>query len=192
VILLVVIWTAWLLHLDTGMLEWGFSAAALKDGRGENLFLHMFAHANLMHIGFNSVVLFSLSGPLLTWMGGFPASWIRYFVFFLLSGLGGAALFLALNPAGNVPMIGASGAISGLIGLAARLSDEHRGLVPLFSAEMGRRIWHFAKANLWLVLIFAIPVLLGLGGGRIAWEAHLGGFLVGIIGARLFLADPHG
>ena len=71
-------------------------------------------------------------------------------------------------------MIGASGAISGLIGLAARLSDEHRGLVPLLSTEMGRRIWHFAKANLWLVLLFAIPVVLGVGGGGIAWESASG------------------
>ena len=188
-ILLAAIWAAWLAHLPGGMLDWGLSAAALESGHGENLLLHMFAHANLMHIGFNSVVLFSLAGPLLTWMGAFPAGWLRFFAFYALAGLGGAGLFLAFNPAGNVPMIGASGAISGLIGLAARLSDEHQGLVPLFSAEMGRRIWHFAKANAWLVLLFAVPVVLGLSGGGIAWEAHLGGFLVGIAGARLFLAD---
>ena len=191
-ILLVLIWAAWLWHLPGGMLDWGLSAYALANGYDRNILLHMFAHANLLHIAFNSIVLFSLSGPLMTWMGEFPASWLRYFTHYFIAGLGGGALFLALNPQGMVPMIGASGAISGLIGLAARLSAERDGLVPLFSAEMGRRIWQFAKANLWLVLLFAIPMLLGLTGGGIAWEAHLGGFLVGLLGARLFLADPDG
>lgn len=89
-------------------------------------------------------------------------------------------------------MVGASGAISGLIGLAARLSSEHRGLVPLVSAEMGRRVRQFVGMNIWLVAIVAVPVLITGGSGGIAWEAHLGGFLVGLMGARLFLGKPHG
>ena len=101
-VVLAVIWAAYLLHLPGGMLGWGLSAAALENGHSENLVLHMFAHANLMHIGFNSVVLFSISGPLLTWMGQAPGSWLRYFVFYFAAGLGGAALFLALHPAGIV------------------------------------------------------------------------------------------
>ncbi len=189
VILLAAMWAAYLVHLPGGMLDWGLSAAALEQGRPETLVLHMFAHAGLMHIGFNSVVLFSLAGPLATWMGACPASWLRFFAFFGLAGLSGAALYLALHPAGIIPMVGASGAVSGLIGLAARLSNEHGGLVPLASAEMGRRIWHFVKANLWLVLLFAILVALAGGGGGIAWEAHLGGFLFGLVAARLFLVD---
>lgn len=187
-ILLAAIWAAWLYQLTRGgMLEWGLSAAALAGGRTETIATHMFAHAGLMHIGFNSVVLFSLAGPLVARMGSFPASWVRFFVFYALAGLAGAALFVALNPQGTVPMVGASGAISGLIGLVARLSGEHRGLVPLLSGEMARRVWDFTKANLWLVALFAIPVLLLGGSGGIAWEAHLGGFLAGLLGARAFL-----
>ena len=189
-VVLTAIWAAWLLHLPQGsMASWGVSAAALAAGRLETLATHMFAHAGLLHIGFNSVVLFGLAGPLVTWMGPAPGSWLRFFAFYALAGLAGAALYLAVNPAGTIPVVGASGAISGLIGLVSRLSDEHGGLVPLFSSEMGRRIWHFVRANLWLVLLFSVPILLLGAGGGIAWEAHLGGFIAGLLGARLFLVD---
>lgn len=191
-ILLLAIWAAWLLHLPGGMRAWGLSAAALIEGRSDTIFLHMFAHAGLVHIGFNSVVLFGLSGPLLTWMGRFPMSWLRYFLFYLMAGLAGALLYVLVNPNSAVPMVGASGAISGLIGLAARLSEEHDGMVPLFSREMGRRLWNFIKANLWLVLLFGLFAFLGGGTGGIAWEAHLGGFLAGLVSARLVLVDMRG
>ncbi len=188
-ILLAAIWAAWLWHLPGGMVQWGLSAATLAAGRFDTIALHMFAHAGLVHIGFNSVVLFGLAGPLVTYMGAPPASWLRFYLFYAIAGLAGAALYLAMHPAGNVPMVGASGAISGLIGLVSRLSDRNGGLVPLFSSEMGRRVWHFARANLWLVLLFAGAMFLLGGGGGIAWEAHLGGFLVGLLGARLVLVD---
>ncbi len=188
-ILLAAIWGAYLLHLPGGMLEWGLSGAALAGERYETIGLHMFAHAGLMHIGFNSIVLFSLAGPLITWMGRFPASWLRFFTFYFIAGLAGAALFVALHPESAVPMVGASGAISGLIGLASRLSGEREGLIPLLSAEMARRIWAFAKANFWIVLLFAVLMLIAGGGGGIAWEAHLGGFLLGLLGARAVLVE---
>ena len=191
-ILLALIWAAWLWHLPGGMLDWGLSAAALQAGHTETVALHMFAHAGLVHIGFNSVVLFSLAGPLVTWMGAFPASWMRFFAFYALAGLGGAGLYLSVNPESSIPMVGASGAISGLIGLAARLSGEEERLIPFFSAAMAQRAWYFARANLWIVLIFAVPVVLLGGGGGIAWESHLGGFIVGILGARAFLVDARG
>ena len=188
-IVLGAIWAAWLYHLPAGMLDWGLSAAALEQGRYGTIALHMFAHAGLLHIAFNSIVLFSLSGPLLTWMGQAPASWVRYFLFYVLAGLAGAAFYLALHPSGAVPMVGASGAISGFIGLASRLSGEHRGLVPLVSAEMGRRIWRFVRANLWLIALITVPILLAGGTGGIAWEAHLGGFLLGLVAAPAFLVS---
>lgn len=191
-ILLAAIWAAWLWHLPGGMLDWGLSGAALAAGQYQNIALHMFAHAGLMHIGFNSVVLFSLAGPLFTRMGMYPASWLRFYTFYFLSGLAGAGLYLALHPAGTIPMVGASGAISGLIGLVARLSSEHDGLVPLFSAELGRRVWGFVKANLILILLITVPIALMGGAGGIAWEAHLGGFLVGLLCAKLFVVRRRG
>ena len=68
-ILIAAIWAAWLTHSAAEMRDWGLSAAALAAGRYDTIILHMFAHGGLMHIGFNSVVLLSLAGPLMTWMG---------------------------------------------------------------------------------------------------------------------------
>lgn len=188
-ILLAAIWAAWLWHLGEGQLAWGVSSAAIAAGEYRNLVLHMFAHAGLLHIGFNSAVLFSLAGLLLSWMGSFPGSWLRFFVFYFVAGLAGAGLFLLLNPNSAIPMVGASGAISGLIGLASRLDSASAALLPLWSRAMGQRVWGFAKANLVLILLITVPILLLGGSGGIAWEAHLGGFLAGLLGARWVLVS---
>lgn len=186
-VLLALIWAAYLWHLPQGMLDWGLSARALAEGRYDTIVLHMFAHGGWLHIVFNSLVLFSLAAPVLTYMGHGAASYARFYAFYFLSGLAGAAVFLAFNPNGSIPMVGASGAISGLIGLAARLNSDGTGVVPLASAQLRRKIWSFVKANLILIALITVPILLAGGSGGIAWEAHLGGFLVGLLGARLFV-----
>lgn len=186
-IILAIIWPVWLLHFPHGMLDWGLSATSLAEGRYETIVLHMFAHGGLVHIGMNSAVLFSLGGLMLTYMGPAPSSWLRWFAFYFLSGFAGAGMFVVLNPGGGVPMVGASGAISGLIGMASRLRRDGQGLMPLASSELRLRIWDFVKANLFLIVLITVPIFLLGGEGGIAWEAHLGGFLVGIFCARFFI-----
>lgn len=191
-VLLALCWAAWLWHLPTGgdMREWGVSAAALEQGRFGTIVLHMFAHASLLHIGMNSAVLLGFAGPLVWVMGGWPRGAPRFLAFYLLAGLAGAALYVGLNPQGDIPAVGASGAISGMIGLGARL-DQGR-LLPLASAELWRRVWDFVKANLILIVLFAIPFLLGGSGMLIAWEGHLGGFAFGLLAASLFVGHEYG
>ena len=186
-ILLGAIWAAFLLKFNTGMIDWAISMPILSAGRYETLVLHMFAHAGLLHIAFNSYVLFILAGPIASRMGHPPLAWLRFFGFYALAGLAGAAVYLVLNQNSDVPMLGASGAISGLIGIASRLSDRQSQLIPIFSREMAQRIWSFAKANVLLILLITVPIMLAGGSGGIAWEAHLGGFAAGIFGARLFI-----
>lgn len=173
------------------MREWGISAAALAQGRYDTLWLHMFAHAGLLHIGMNSAVLLGFAGPLVWAMGGGTQGSLRFFVFYLLSGLAGAALYVGLNPSGDIPAVGASGAISGMIGYVARIGNKGQ-LLPLFSSELWRRVWSFAKSNLILIVIFAIPFVFGGSGMLIAWEGHLGGFAFGLLAAGLFRGNPHG
>lgn len=191
-VLLALCWGAWLWHLPSGgdMREWGISAAALEQGRYDTLVLHLFAHANLLHIGMNSAVLLGFSGPLVWVMGGWPKGAPRFLAFYLLAGLAGAVLYVGLNPGGEIPAVGASGAISGLIGVGARL-DRGR-LLPLGSRELWRRIWDFVKANLILMALFAIPFFLGGSGMLIAWEGHLGGLLFGLLAAGPFAGRSNG
>lgn len=173
------------------MREWGVSAQALADGHWNTLVLHMFAHANLLHIGMNSAVLAGFAPLLVLAMGG-PGTGgaLRFFIFYLLAGLAGALLYIVLNPDGMIPAVGASGAISGMIGFMSRL-DGHGGMLPLLSRALGRRIWEFVKANLILIAIFALPFFLGGTGMLIAWEGHLGGFLFGLLAAGPFGRSRH-
>ena len=195
-ILLALIWAAWLWHLPDGgdMREWGISAAALAQGRWDTLALYMFAHAGLLHIGMNSAVLAGFAPILVLAMkgrGSMASGGLRFFAFYLLAGLAGGLLYVAINPDGIVPAVGASGAISGMIGFVSRL-DGRGGMLPLLSGALGRRIWDFVKANVILIVLFAIPFFLGGTGMLIAWEGHLGGFLFGLACAGWFLPRRDG
>jgi membrane associated rhomboid family serine protease len=130
---------------------------------------HAFLHGGIMHLAFNAVVLLAL--------GKFVASRIgaarTLLVLFLAAVAGGLAF--GLLSSGNSPMIGASGAVFGLIGVwqawdfgARRAAGET--VRPVIVAIMG------------LVLINVVFFVL-LGGG-LAWQAHLGGWLVGFALAR--------
>ena len=125
---------------------------------------YAFLHGGILHLAINSVVLLSL--------GKFAASRIgaaRTLLLLLLSAVGGGLAFGVLSQSAG-PMIGASGAVFGLIGLWQGWDyrmRKHAGLSlrPVVTAILG-----LAAANLVLFVIFS---------GGLAWEAHLGGWLVG-------------
>lgn len=193
-LLVALCWIAWLMHMPGGdMREWGISAAALAQGRYETIGLHMFAHAGLFHIAMNSLVLLGFAGPIVWVMGGqnYLGGSLRFLLFYLISGLAGGALYVALNPGGNIPAVGASGAISGMIGFVSRIQPGGE-LLPVFSRALGLRVWDFVKANLFIIALFGIPFLLGGSGVLIAWEGHLGGFLFGLLAAGLFTSHAKG
>lgn len=167
-----------------GPQAWGLSGQALRDGDWTTLVSHMFAHAGVAHLLMNTSALLALSPIVLTRLGAGPASWLRYATLFLSAGWAGAALFLALNPYGAVPMVGASGAICGFWGAAARV-DFNGGIVPLRSRQVWNNVKTFAKTNLILFLVLFVLVRVSGGVGGLAWEAHLGGFLFGLFAMPL-------
>jgi membrane associated rhomboid family serine protease len=157
-------------------------------------------HADITHIGFNAV-----------WLAAFGSAVARRFgtqrilLFFALSAVGGALAHLVSHIGDPQPMIGASGAISGTMGAAARFAFQRNGPLdswradrdgaygiaapPLFVALRNPRVLGFVGA--W----FALNLLFGLGAWSIigedqsvAWEAHVGGFLTGLLLFPLF--DP--
>lgn len=166
-----------------GLEAWGLSATALADGRWSLLGTHMFAHAGFAHLLGNSGALLALSTPVMARFRGArsPAAWLRYAVLFGLSGLCGAVLFLAIHPTSDTPMVGASGAICGLWGATARIGLDGR-FIPILSRNVWREVKAFARMNLVLFLILFVYARLMHGGvGGLAWEAHLGGFLFGLL-----------
>lgn len=165
-------------------------------------FTYAFLHADLMHIGLNLAWLIPFGTALARRFG----AW-RYTVFMLVMAAAGAMAYLISNPGATSPMIGASAAISGAMAAAMRFvlqpggplvrwregvgnGDAYR--VPAASLAMTLRDTRFL---LFLAVWVGLNMLIGLGtvsfgaeGQEIAWQAHIGGFLAGLL---LFTAfDP--
>ncbi|HEX3666695.1 MAG TPA: rhomboid family intramembrane serine protease [Rhizomicrobium sp.] len=152
---------------------------------------YMFLHGSWTHVIVNCVWLLAF-GPVVARRFGSPL----LVVFFLLCGAGGAAAHLALNWADANPLIGASAGISGLMAAAFRmLPVETRAapntLAPILSTRI--IVWTL----LWVGVNF-VAGKMGLGTGGtgdvVAWQAHLGGYAVGLILALPFdmIARPRG
>ncbi len=169
-----------------GMTQWGLSASALSQGRFETILLHMFAHGGAMHLVMNMTVLAGVGPTLTSRLGRYPLNWLRFLLLFFLSGLAGAALYLALHPMGTVPMVGASGALYGLVGLTIRTSADGGSLVAVKSRRIRRIGWDLVKENAFLFALLALIAWTTGTAAGLAWEAHLGGFLFGLfIGPKL-------
>ncbi len=117
---------------------------------------------------------------------------LHFLLFYLCAGIAGAALTLALDPQSPVPMIGASGAISGVLG-AYLLWYPRAGILTLFTLGF---IFRRIRVPAWIFIgLWFLGQLVGfaIGGGGIAWGAHLGGFLFGLLWALVmgrFRATP--
>lgn len=195
-IMAVAAWQVWRMLQGDGNLgiDWGgLSAAALAAGRWWTPFTSMFMHAGLAHLIFNLIALAQL-GPIVALRFGRDGRALgTYLVFYLLCGLVGDAVYLAIHPTSAVPMIGASGAIFGLWGASARLGPNG-SLVPVFSRQVWKQTQGAIVSNLVIMAIVLLPALMSgqPSYGGIAWEAHLGGYLAGLllIGLPMFKARP--
>lgn len=157
---------------------------------------HQLVHGDLTHLLINSAWLLVFGSAVARRIGAF-----RFFPFAALCGIAGALTFMFVRWGETVPMVGASGAISGLMGAGFRLllptidnGDFHEmreapRAVPMASlGECFRsRRMLFAIAAFGIVnfvIAVAAPVLTDAAG--IAWEAHLGGFAAGLLLLGLF------
>jgi membrane associated rhomboid family serine protease len=145
----------------------------------------MFLHANLLHIAGNMLYLF-IFGPAVEERLGH----LRYFAFYLVAGVVAGLATVAMDPASQVAVIGASGAIAGVLGAylvlfpAARITT----ILPIFIFIQFVQI----PAIFYLLLWFAIQLYSGLESGAtgpviggVAWWAHVGGFLFGVLAGPL-------
>ena len=153
-------------------------------------FTHMFLHGGWLHLVMNSAWLLAFGAIIARRMNVF-----RFLVYFLLCGLAGAGLFYLVNMGELKPVVGASGAVSGLMGGVFRfLFNARRASVfgasgdgvniprmPLGVALLDRSVLLAIVIWLGINAIFATDVGQMLAEGEIAWEAHVGGFLAGFL-----------
>lgn len=152
----------------------GFVPAYLTGTFGETpwyaplgLVTHVFVHGGWFHLLVNTVMMLAM-GTLFERSYGLR----RTAIFFFLCAVIGALVFFALNPSATVPLVGASGGISGLFAAALLLLQQRGQIVS--------RRGPWMVIIFWAVLMIVIGVITGsIGGGAIAWQAHLGGFLAG-------------
>ena len=173
------------------ILAWGFSPAALDQGRWPTLLTMMFLHGGWTHAITNAAGALAFGPPVARLMGGRATGIVGFFAFYLLCGVLACLGYAALNPHDAVPLIGASGAVSALMGGASRLLGQDGKLAPIWSRGPMSLGLAYIAVNALLALTGVTPLM---PGAKIGWEAHIFGFLAGLVlvgpFARVF-GRPH-
>jgi len=143
----------------------------------------MFLHGGFMHLFGNMLYLWIFGNNVEDAMGHF-----RFVVFYLLCGVVAAMAHALSDTQSAVPMIGASGAISGVLGAYLLLFPHARVLVgiPLGLYIHTMRMPAGWVLGFWFVLQAVSALAAGAEGGGVAWLAHVGGFVAGMILIPLF------
>ena len=146
-----------------------------------NVITSMFLHAGWMHVIGNMLYLWIFGDNVEDRLGH-----VRFLFFYLASGCAAAILQLLINPFSNVPMVGASGAIAGVMGAYFVLYPESRVLTAVFIFVFFDLVE--IPAIFFLGVWFVMQILSGVGslgpnaavGGTAFW-AHIGGFVLGVL-----------
>jgi membrane associated rhomboid family serine protease len=166
---------------------------------------YIFVHGDWVHLGLNGLWLAAFGSAVARRFGA-----LRFLGLFVLSGTAGAAAFLLVHPFGVQPVVGASAAISGAVAAAMRFAFEPGGpLGPARSLAVNSEsayyvpalplahVFRDGRALTFLLTWFGCNILfgafatpLGIGDATVAWEAHIGGFLFGLLAFTLFDRVP--
>ena len=139
---------------------------------------HLFLHADWMHVLVNMAFLLAFGSAIGRRMGA-----LQFVIFYFLCGIVACFFWDFLNPVSQAVLLGGSGAISGMVGAAARVSiwpPQHAGSALPF----WRTSTIITFVIIWLVLnvVFGVfPIFVSGDYAGIAWEAHLGGFIAGFL-----------
>ncbi|EQB62878.1 MAG: Rhomboid family protein [candidate division Zixibacteria bacterium RBG-1] len=142
------------------------------------LLTSMFLHGGWLHIIGNMLYLWIFGNNIEDKLGHF-----KFIIFYLVSGIIASLVFVLSSPNSTVPMVGASGAIAGVLG-AYLLKFPHARILTLIFLGFFVRIVRIPAVyvlGFWFViqLIYALPSI-GSNTGGVAWFAHIGGFVAGM------------
>lgn len=147
------------------------------------LLTSMFLHGGWMHLIGNMLFLWIFGNNVEDAMGH-----SRFIIFYLVCGFAAALAQALPNPESVIPMIGASGAISGVLGAYLLLHPRARVLVaiPIGIFIHTMKLPAMAVLGFWFVLQLINTLLTGAGSGGVAWGAHIGGFVAGVLLIPIF------
>jgi membrane associated rhomboid family serine protease len=175
--------------LNAFVTQWGIVPDQMRGLGLLTLVTSMFLHGGWMHLIFNMLFLWVFGRNLEDLIGG-P----KFLVFYMLCGIAAGIVHVIVNAYSRLPTIGASGAIAGVMG--AYLVKFPRARIVVLLPIIIFFTTFEVPAPFLLLFWFAMQFFSGLGslatndytGGGVAWFAHVGGFLVGMLLIRMFPA----
>jgi len=152
-----------------------------------SFFSFMFIHGGFWHLLGNMWFLYIFGDNVEDRLGPF-----RYLIFYFLCGLVSGLSHFLLNLHSQIPTVGASGAIAGVMGAYFILYPKSRilTLIPIIIIPYFVELPAFIFLGIWFVLQFLSAAGASAQAGGIAWWAHIGGFVFGIIFLKLFIQVP--
>jgi membrane associated rhomboid family serine protease len=159
---------------------YAFAPANLVPGRWETVITAIFLHGSWAHALMNGAFALAFSTPLARLFGPKIEGGLLFFAFYVLTGVLANLGFAALHPGSPAMVVGASGAVSALMGGSARLMGGRGRPGPILSKPV------LSLGGAWLAINVLIALiggsfLPGSGSAGVAWEAHLVGFAVGVL-----------
>ena len=144
-----------------------------------NFLSSMFMHGDIMHIFGNMMFLWVFGDNLENLLGH-----VRYAVFYIVVGIAAALAQVLMDTNSVIPMLGASGAISGVLGGYLLLFPKRSIKAVVFN--MVTTVPAFVALGLWIVYQIVLGYLSSSGGGGVAYAAHIGGFVAGFALIKVF------
>lgn len=166
--------------LETVAERLAFTPATLDQGRWWTLFTALFVHGNWAHALMNGAFALAFATPVARFFGPRAVGVLAFFGFYLACGVLSSLGYAGLHLGSPAALVGASGAVSGLMGGAARLIAGGGRIGRIFSSAV------ISIGAAWVLVNVLVGALggafvPGADGAAIAWEAHLAGFLAGVL-----------
>ena len=139
----------------------------------------MFLHGGWGHLGGNMLFLWIFGDNIEHRLGH-----LRFVIFYVICGLAASIAHIVLNSGSAVPAVGASGAISGVLGGYLLMFPRNRVYVMTWGGVVG--VPALFMLGLWIVMQFISGMTADARGGGVAYMAHIGGFVAGLVLAPLF------
>jgi membrane associated rhomboid family serine protease len=162
----------------TAVDQLALTRSALAAGRWQTLFTAMFLHGSWPHVLMNAVAALAFGPPVARLFGLGLRGALVFGLFYLLCGVLAGLGFVAADWGAVTPVVGASGAISGLVGAAARIIEGHGRVGPIFGRTVAAMTVGWVFANVVLGVSGWTPGAMGV---QVAWQAHLAGYAAGLL-----------